>query len=142
MSKRRRAREAALQLLYQNDIAGEDSLETLQQLPRRLAGKHDPEVVEFARSLVRDALGHRAEIDDRLAAVSEHWRVARMSAVDRNILRLGATELLFRDDIPPKVAINEAVELAKRYGDEDSSRFVNGILDALLSAQSPGGENA
>ena len=135
MTKRRRARELAVQLLYQNEIAGEDPLETLEQLPQRRESKKDPEVQDFARSLLQLTLGRRAEIDERLAAVSEHWRVQRMSAVDRNILRLGAAEILFRSDIPPKVAINEAVELAKKYGDADSGRFVNGILDALLSSR-------
>jgi N utilization substance protein B len=137
MTKRRRARELALQLLYQNDIAGEDPLETLEQLPQRLSKKKDPEVEEFARSLLELTLGRRAEIDEKLAAVSEHWRVRRMSAVDRNILRLGAAEILFRSDIPSKAAINEALELAKKFGDEDSRRFVNGILDALLPPGSP-----
>lgn len=134
MTKRRRARELALQLLYQNDLAGEDPLETIEQLPRLLTGRQDRAVEEFARSLLQDTLGRRAEIDEELAAVSEHWRLKRMSAVDRNILRLGAAELLFRTDIPPKVSINEAVELAKKYGDMDSARFVNGVLDALLNS--------
>lgn len=140
MTKRRRARELALQLLYQNDLAGEDPLETIEQLPRLLTGRQDRAVEEFARSLLQDTLGRRAEIDEELAAVSEHWRLKRMSAVDRNILRLGAAELLFRTDIPPKVSINEAVELAKKYGDMDSARFVNGVLDALLNshARPPG----
>jgi transcription antitermination factor NusB len=140
MTRRRRARELALQLLYQNDIAGEDSLETLEQLPQRLTARHGPEIEEFSRSLLREVLGRRAEIDERLAALSEHWKLKRMSAVDRNILRLGAAEILYRSDIPPKVAINEAVELAKKYGDADSGRFVNGILDALLHSRDTGTE--
>jgi N utilization substance protein B len=139
MSKRRRAREVALQLLYQNDVGGEDTLDTLEGTSRRLAGKRkDPEVEAYARELLRETLGRRGEIDDALASLSEHWKLHRMSAVDRNILRLAGAELMYRPDIPPKVAINEAVELAKKYGDTDSPRFVNGILDSLLrSRQKP-----
>jgi N utilization substance protein B len=136
MSKRRRAREVALQLLYQNDVGGEEALDTLEGASRRMKGRRkDPEVESFARELLRETLGRRGEIDDAISALSEHWKLHRMSAVDRNILRLAGTELLFRSDIPPKVAINEAVELAKKYGDEDSPRFVNGILDALLKGR-------
>jgi len=144
MSRRRRARELALQLLYQNEIAGEDPLDTLAQVPGRFAGKkkkESEEVEGYALDLLRDTLGNRGDIDDALAALSEHWRLQRMSAVDRNILRLAAAEIMVRTDIPPKVAIDEAVELAKKYGDKDSPRFVNGILDTLVRTrqESPGG---
>jgi len=98
------------------------------------ARPRDPEIdelCEFALELARGVLDCQDLIDQRLVEVSEHWRLDRMSVVDRNILRLGTFELLFRADIPPKVSIDEAVELAKEYGDEKSGAFVNGILDVL-----------
>ena len=96
--------------------------------------KVDPQLEEictFAAELVKGTLEFRDEIDRRICALSENWRLDRMAIVDRNILRLGAYEILYRPDIPPKAAINEAVELAKEYSDEKSAPFVNGILDAL-----------
>jgi len=131
MTRRRQARELAMKLLYQNDIASGEPDETLQQLAAWAPSSAPQEVREFALDLVRIVLGHRAEIDDRIAAASEHWRIGRMSAVDRNIVRLATAEILHLEDIPPKVSINEAVDLAKKYGDEDSARFVNGVLDRV-----------
>lgn len=98
----------------------------------------DPDVDElcqFALDLVQGVLAVRDELDRRIRGLSEHWRLERMSIVDRNILRLGAYEVLYRLDIPPKVSIDEAVELAKEYGDEKSSAFVNGILDKLAATR-------
>jgi len=98
----------------------------------------DPNIAElcdFALELVRGVLDFREEIDKRIRSLSEHWRLERMSIVDRNILRLGAYEVLYRPDIPPKVTIDEAVELAKEYGDEKSGSFVNGILDKLAASR-------
>jgi N utilization substance protein B len=104
------------------------------------------EICDFALELMQGALTFRETIDQRLSALSEHWRLERMSMVDRNILRLGAYEILFRSDIPPKVSIDEAVELAKEYGDEKSGGFVNGILDTLaeqrISESSTSKENS
>jgi len=85
----------------------------------------------FAEDLVRGAEGHREEIDARIAAASEHWDPLRMAKVDRTILRLAIFELLHRDDIPPKVSINEYIEIAKRFSTEESGSFVNGILDRI-----------
>ena len=95
--------------------------------PRRLPA----EVVRFAERLVRGAWERRVELDGLVGESSEHWKVERMPVVDRNLLRLGAYELLHPEDAPPAVVINEAVELAKRYGDADSGAFVNGVLDRL-----------
>ena len=98
------------------------------------AGPNDgPDVLKYCEEIVRLVLGYRADIDERVAGVAEHWRTDRMSVVDRNIIRLAAAEILHREDVPVKVSINEAVELAKRFGDEDSGRFVNGILDRIAS---------
>ncbi len=85
----------------------------------------------FARILVDGVSAHQADIDRHLAAASEHWRLDRMSPVDRNILRIALYEMLYRDDIPPRVSINEAIELAKRFGSQDSSAFINGVLDKI-----------
>ena len=97
-----------------------------------------PEVQTFAESLVRGTLEHAAEIDRQVAGHATHWSLARIAPVERNILRLAAYELLYRHEIPEKVAINEAIELAKLYGSEESGAFVNGILDQIrLSIHSP-----
>jgi N utilization substance protein B len=133
MSKRSRAREVSLQLLYQHDHNREvDAGEIQAFLHRRL---RDPELEEFAGRLYGGVVAHQAVIDQRLAAVAEHWSVERMAVVDRNILRLGAFELLYEPETPPRVAIDEAVEMAKRYGTNDSAAFVNGILDRLAAAR-------
>ena len=96
---------------------------------RRLLG--DRKLVEFAEGLIAGVQSNQARIDEMISEVAENWRLDRMAAIDRNILRLGAFEMLFCPDVPTKVAINEALELAKRYSTAQSSRFVNGILDRL-----------
>ena len=140
MASRRRAREYALQALYQADqVDGgvSDALsglwaglldEEVGELGRRQA---ESDEVEFATALARGASEEREALDARIEASSTNWRITRMSVVDRNILRLGAYELLYMDDIPANVSINEAVELAKRFGTKDSRAFVNGILDRI-----------
>ena len=129
MRKRTKAREYALQLLYQVDISRLDAVHEIDEFWQyhHVA----PEVRTFADRLVRGTLQHAQEIDRLIAACANNWDIARMAVVDRNILRMGVFELLHADDAPPKVCLNEAVELAKRFGDEESSRFVNGILDTI-----------
>jgi N utilization substance protein B len=90
---------------------------------------------EFTEDLVAGVKEHQGKLDAMISRVAENWRLDRMAAIDRNILRLGAYEMLYRSDVPPKVAINEALELAKRYSTAQSSRFVNGILDRVLQCQ-------
>ena len=123
------AREAAVSLLYSHDITESDINEVLEE------GRYpadDIDVSEYAEMLVLGVMEHRGEIDGRLSAVSENWSLERMPVVDRAILRLAAFEMLFVDDVPVSVSINEAVELAKAYGGEnESSRFVNGILGRI-----------
>ena len=123
------AREAALSLLYSSDIANTDLEEVIE------TGSYPAdnlEVSEYAERLVLGTVEHRDEIDERLAAVSDNWAVDRMPVVDRAILRLATYEMLFVDDVPISVTINEAVELAKKFGGEDdSSRFVNGVLGRI-----------
>lgn len=131
---RRRGREEAFRLLFQYDQGHLDlDLEaSLTHLP--------PEAWQFARELVEGVLAHRAELDGWLERLSEGWTVARMAGTDRAVLRLAAYEVLHRPDTPVSVGINEAVELAKRYGTEQSPRFVNGILGALARAVADQGE--
>jgi transcription antitermination protein NusB len=135
----RKAREVALQVLYQDDLNPRVSPSVGEELLRRRLGSE--ELQEFGRSLVAGVRRNRAEIDAALADAAEHWSLGRMAATDRNILRLGAHELL-HTDTPPRVAIDEAIELARRYGSADSSRFVNGILDRLMHAVASGADVA
>ena len=129
MHKRTRAREYALQLLYQLDVTHAGCSPAVEEF---WAQHRVPAAVEtFATDLVQGTVGHQGEIDRLIAAHASNWDIGRMAVVDRNILRLGAYELLYLDDVPPKVCLNEAVELAKRFGDDESSKFVNGVLDAI-----------
>jgi len=129
---RSHCRELALQFLYQAEFAG----------PRRAAEvgafwqhfRKGTKIPAYLLELVEGVAAHLEELDALIARHSEHWRLERMAAVDRNLLRLAAFELLYQPKIPPKVVINEAVELAKLYGTEDSGAFVNGILDRIRVA--------
>jgi len=129
-SRRRQAREFALQILYQRDAGGE-AVETVIASFWEGQDATGPEVRSFAEALVRGAERNRESIDQRILAASEHWDPARMAAIDRTILRLAVFELLHRDDIPPKVSINEYIEIAKKFSTEESGSFVNGILDRI-----------
>jgi transcription antitermination factor NusB len=130
MGRRRKARELALQLLYQLDVQGEERAEPhLDDFWQR--HPVDREAREFAESLVRGTKSHEAEIDALIARYAEHWELERMAVVDRNILRQGIFELLWESGVPPKVAINEAPEVAKKFSTQESSRFINGILDRI-----------
>ena len=131
LTRRSRAREVALQLLYQHDV----NPRTRMGRPAVERFVHDrlkaPAVEPFTLNLYDGVLAHSPEIDKKLGAAAANWRLPRMPAVDRNILRIGAFELLFMPETPPKVAIDEAIELARRFGSKDSSAFVNGVLDRL-----------
>lgn len=133
MRKRSLARDWALKILYQTDITErpiERSVETFltqEENPET----PEPEVIEFCKRLVFGVHEHLKDIDDKIGQYATNWQLKRMAIIDRNILRLGVFELQYTTDIPPKVTINEAVELAKKYGDLDSSKFVNGILDNI-----------
>lgn len=137
MTRRTRGREIALQVLYQTEQnPGMAPEEARRFIERRLLG--DRRLVEFAEALVAGVREHRERLDSLISDAAENWRLDRMAAIDRNILRLGAFEMLHCPDVPVKVAINEALELAKRYSTAQSSRFVNGILDRLQShAEAP-----
>jgi len=131
MKKRTRAREIALQFLYQLDLRGEDLLEEARSFIR--GEERDAETARFALRLVQGAFDHRSEIDKTIQAVAQNWNISRMAVVDRNVLRLATYELLHCEDIPPKVAINEAIELGKRYSTQNSGAFINGILDKIMN---------
>jgi len=134
MRKRTRARELALQVLYQVDIRKDDIKDLLQNLWERVDATDEPiddSVKEFATELACGTLEHLEKIDASLTSYAENWQLDRMATIDRNVMRLAVYELLFVADIPLKVSINEAVELAKRYGDVESGKFVNGILDKI-----------
>jgi N utilization substance protein B len=132
MGARRTGRELALQALYQHDIAGDHYAKLATDLQQRYRGSEEAETLAFAAELVRAVLEHLAELDGLIEGAARNWRMARMAVIDRNILRLGVAQLLhFKDQVPPKVAIDEAIELAKRFGDDESGRFVNGILDRI-----------
>jgi len=134
MTRRSRGREVALQVLYQvEQNPGVPADEIRRFIQRRLL--EDRKLCEFTEELIDGVKDHQARIDAMITEVAENWRLDRMAAIDRNILRLGAYEMLFRPEVPAKVAINEALELAKRYSTAQSSRFVNGILDRVLQCQ-------
>ena len=128
MLERTRARRQAMQILYQREITG-DPVDGI--LEAESYSKEDGELTEFCKELLLGVSEHQAGIDETLGAISEHWTVHRMPTVDRCILRLAAYEILYLDEIPASVSINEAVEMAKVYGGEDSSKFVNGVLGKL-----------
>ena len=129
MGKRREGREAAIQYLYFRDLnAAPGQAETEAFWELRPA---TPSVRDFARPLIEGVILHQTAIDERIRAAAENYQLHRISAVDRNILRLALYEMFHRDDIPPVVSINEAIELAKKFGTEESGRFVNGILDRV-----------
>ena len=134
--KRTKARERALQALYQIDVASTDLDEALSRFWKSFEPV-EREVREMAEALVRGVAEHRREIDDAIEAVSTNWRLDRMAKVDRNVLRLAVHELVHRPDVPVKVAINEAIELGKKYGSESSGAFVNGVLDKIASGLPP-----
>jgi N utilization substance protein B len=156
MAKRREARERAVQFLFQHDLNPPENLEaSLAQfwdtqrtaaianekgaatwgqpveLPPPTAG--EAELRLFAEPLIRGTLEHRDAIDDQITKYTKNWELHRIAAVDRNILRLAIYEMLYREDIPPIVSINEAVDIAKKFSTQDSGRFVNGVLDKVKS---------
>jgi transcription antitermination protein NusB len=123
------AREAALQMLFAIDATGNDTDQAISDFWRELPG--DAEGREYADALVRGVRDGADKLDERIRAASQNWRLERMARIDRNALRLGTYELLTRSDVPRAVILDEAVELAKRFGGEESSKFVNGVLDRI-----------
>lgn len=130
MSRRSRAREVVLQILYEDDLNPSRNLAASDQFVCSRLG-NDQELIDFARGLIAGVRKNRADLDTQLIAHSDNWSLERMAVTDRNVLRLGAYEILF-GDTPGRVAVDEAVELAKRFGARQSPTFVNGVLDRFL----------
>jgi len=130
MGARRKARELALQMLFQFDMSGNgpdmiiDTFEDLQ--------KSKPNTREFAVKIFRGTVDHLERIDEMITAQADNWRLSRMAVVDRNIIRMSVYEFLHENDTPKLVIIDEAVEIAKKFGTQKSSQFINGILDGIL----------
>ena len=146
--KRRKAREYVLQFLYGIDftkLAGNISPEELRGKLNSFwkeAGEKDRDIKKYAGDIIKGTLAHLESIDATIQSVAENWRLDRMASVDRNILRYAAYELMYQKDIPPAVAINEAIEIAKTYSTIESASFINGILDKILkNLSSPSKEN-
>ncbi|MWC28369.1 transcription antitermination factor NusB [Paenibacillus sp. MMS18-CY102] len=140
--KRRLAREIAVQSLYQmemNEVTAEEAVDMLMEEARQQdneLGAHPAEAAKvnaFTRELVFGVIERKSAIDQMLQQYLTGWQVDRLSRVDRQVLRLACYEILFRDDVPPKAAINEAIELAKHFGTDESGKFVNGVLGKLIS---------
>ena len=130
MRKRTKAREYTLKILYQAEMTRRQISLTAENFWNQ-GDLADRTVREFAQRLTSGVEQHLKEIDDKISLYATNWQLKRMAVIDRNVLRIGTFELLHTGDIPPKVSINEAVELAKKYGDLESSKFVNGILDKI-----------
>lgn len=130
MRKRTQARELALKCLYQLDVTKTSINEGSDNFWSDI--KVNGEIREYASSLIRGIGQHLERIDRLIKTHAQNWDISRMATIDRNILRICTFELVFHKDVPPKVAINEAIELAKKYGDVKSPKFVNGIMDQIL----------
>jgi transcription antitermination factor NusB len=131
MKKRSRGRELALQVLYQLDLCGSELFD--ERAAYEGSEERDRDSRAFAQELVAGVRARWSELDASIRAVAQNWDIARMAVIDRNVLRLGTYELLYCKDIPPKVAINEAIELGKRFSTANSGAFINGILDKIKS---------
>ena len=139
MGRRRQAREIALQALYIIDTSGTPEQEAFDIVNRRQDEPGDEKTLEFARELVAGANKARPELDKLIEGAAQNWALARMAAVDRNVLRLSAYELLHRPETPVNVVIDEAIEIVRKFSTEDSTRFINGILDKLKEHRKNGG---
>jgi len=130
MGARRKARELALQMLYQHDLSGnspEAIVSTFEDLQ-----KSKPSTREFATKIFKGTIEHRDTIDAMIVQQADNWRISRMAVVDRNIIRMSIYEFLHEQDTPKLVIIDEAIEIAKKFGTQKSSQFINGILDGIL----------
>lgn len=132
MGARHSGREAALKMLFQMEASGEDAERTITLFWRNF--EEEPEGREYADDALRGIGAALADVDAQITKASTHWRIERMARVDRNVLRLGAWELMRRADVPRAVVLDEAVELAKSYGTEESGAFVNGVLNRVAES--------
>lgn len=130
MRKRSQAREFALKILYQAEITRREVKIAASNFWKQIDSV-DEIILKFSNRITDGVQDYSEEIDTKITKYATNWQLKRMAIIDKNVLRLGVYELLYASDIPPKVTINEAIELAKKYGDEDSGKFVNGILDKI-----------
>lgn len=133
MTQRRLARESALETLYRLELVGEEPDRTIEEILARKNPSDDGEA--YLRRVVQAVQDNQAEIDQTLRRHLRRWRLERLTVLDRAILRIACAEIVFFDDIPPKVAINEAVDMAKKFGDDQAGGFVNGVLDSIYRAR-------
>jgi N utilization substance protein B len=139
MGTRRKSRELALQALFQGELAGQNGLLDFEEFCAHF--QVNKKAIPYAKKLL-DGVQEKADMLNQLISkYAENWRLERMSLIDRNILRLAVYEVHYQDDVPVSVAINEAVEIAKRYSTDDSGPFINGILDAMAKGEARGAEN-
>lgn len=137
MTQRRLARECALETLYRLDLTGDDPARVIEEI---LARKNPSDEAEtYLRRIVDTVVANQRELDTTLRRHLKRWRLERLTVIDRAILRIAAAEILHFVDIPPKVSINEAVDIAKKFGDDEAGRFVNGVLDGVYR-EAAGGE--
>jgi len=130
MRRRTLAREHALKILYQFDVV-KRPMDAVMESYWQAEETKDEEIIKYANLLAQGICNQIKDIDQKISDYATNWQIKRMAIIDRNVMRIGLYELQHTKDIPPKVAINEAVELAKKYGDLESSKFVNGILDKI-----------
>jgi N utilization substance protein B len=135
MGLRRKARELAMQTLYCMDMLENKSEELVEKLCE--AVESSPDIRPFCDRLVNGVMDKKPAIDQVIEEFSDNWKLFRMACVDRNVLRIAVFELMYCDDIPPRVAINEAVDIGKKYGTQDSGAFINGILDSIYQKYAP-----
>jgi transcription antitermination protein NusB len=132
MGTRHEARERALQILFQHDIHGKSGVK-LDEFWSEYATEDDAKL--FAEQLVKGVLDHKKDLDSLIGQYATNWKVSRMPIVDRNILRAGLFEFLWMDEVPARVTMDESIELAKSFGDDEASKFVNGLLDKVLATE-------
>ncbi len=135
MGNRRLSRELAIQFLYFTEMNEGELDHQLKSFWENNPCQED--VRSFTEDILNDIFDHKKEIDSQLEKYSDHWTLSRMAVIDRNLLRMAASELMYSKTVPPKVAIDEAVEIAKKYGTEDSPNFINGVLDRILKELNP-----
>ena len=136
-TRRRQGRELAFRAAYQADVTGDPMERCLTEILEDLDPKAEPDVTQFAADLVRTLARNQKEIDAAVSRIARNWSLARMAATDRSVIRVAAAELLYHADVPVRVALDEAIEIAKKYGMETSGAFVNGILDRLAHEARP-----
>jgi len=135
MTQRRLARESAVEVLYRFELVGDEPEHTIQEIIMRRNPSEEAET--YLRRLITTVENNQPEIDACLRRHLKRWRLERLTYIDRAILRIGCAEILYFNDVPPKAAINEAVEIAKKFGDDQAGKFVNGVLDGVFKEKYP-----